>query len=99
MLTVLSAAVQQVCSSNTFPKHFSRKLAGRLTRQQFSQMKDLEMNNSLARDMTEATRLTQAGRLSEATALLQSCYEENGFPAPSPMGETLHAQPSRFRRQ
>jgi len=26
-------------------------------------MKDLEMNNSLAHDMIEATRLTQAGRL------------------------------------
>jgi len=63
VLTVLRAAVQRFCSSNTFPKHFPRKQAGRLTRQQFSQMKDFEMNDSLARDMIEATRLTQAGRL------------------------------------
>jgi poly(hydroxyalkanoate) depolymerase family esterase len=86
VLTVLSAAVQQVCSSNTFPKHFPRKLAGRLTRQLFSQMKDFEMNNSLARDMIEATRLTQAGRLSEATALLQKLLRGERFSSTKPHG-------------
>ena len=39
------------------------------------------MNNPLARDMIEATRLTQAGRLNEATALLQKLLRGERFPS------------------
>ena len=44
------------------------------------------MNNSLARDMIEATSLTQAGRLSEATALLQKLLRGERFPSTKPHG-------------
>ena len=42
------------------------------------------MNNPLARDMIEATRLTQAGRLNEATALLQKLLRGERFPSTEP---------------
>ena len=86
VLTVLSAAAQRVCSSNTLPETFPQKPARRLTRQLFSEMKDLEMNNPLARDMIEATRLTQAGRLNEATALLQKLLRGDRFPSTESQG-------------
>lgn len=42
------------------------------------------MSNSLARDMIEATRLTQAGRLNEATALLQKLLRGERIPGTEP---------------
>ena len=44
------------------------------------------MNNPLARDMIEATRLTQAGRLNEATALLQKLLRGDRFPSTESQG-------------
>ena len=57
------------------------------------------MNNPLARDMIEATRLTRPGVLTRQLHSYKSCCEAIGFPARSPKGETLRARPSSFRRQ
>ena len=47
------------------------------------------MNNGLHPDMLEATRLTQAGRLTEATALLQRLLQSRA--APEPVSGTVHS--------
>jgi poly(hydroxyalkanoate) depolymerase family esterase len=55
------------------------------------------MNDGLHPDMIEATRLTRAGRLSEATALLQRVLGSGTAPgfASGPTGETAHAPAGR----
>ena len=55
------------------------------------------MNHGLHPDMIEATRLTRAGRLSEATALLQRVLGSGTAPDPAsgPTGDTAHAPAGR----
>jgi poly(hydroxyalkanoate) depolymerase family esterase len=52
-----------------------------------------DMNDALHADMLEATRLTRAGRLAEATALLQRALGRGTEPDPAsgPTGEAAHA--------
>ena len=58
------------------------------------------MNDALHADMLEATRLTRAARLSEATALLQRVLRSGTVPdiASGPTGETAHAPAGRGSR-
>ena len=58
------------------------------------------MNDGLHPDMLEATRLTRAGRLTEATALLQRVLRSGTAPdtASGPTGETAHAPAGRGSR-
>ena len=51
------------------------------------------MNHGLQSEMLEATRLTRAGRLTEATALLQRVLRGDTVPdtASGPTGDTGHA--------
>jgi hypothetical protein len=58
------------------------------------------MNDGLHPDMIEATRLTRAGRLTEATALLQRVFGSGTVPDPAsgPTGETAHAPAGRGSR-
>ena len=49
------------------------------------------MNDGLHPDMIEATRLTRAGRISEATALIQRVLGSGTAPGCGPTGETAHA--------
>jgi poly(hydroxyalkanoate) depolymerase family esterase len=58
------------------------------------------MNDSLHADMLEATRLTRAGRLTEATALLQRALRSEPAPdtASGPTGEGAHARTGRDSR-
>src|SRR5258708_14594497 len=46
----------------------------------FPAQKDLDMNDRMHREMLEATRLTRAGRLSDATALLQRLLRSGRAP-------------------
>jgi poly(hydroxyalkanoate) depolymerase family esterase len=58
------------------------------------------MNDALHADMLEATRLTRAGRLTEATALLQRALRGGTVPDPAsgPTGEAAHAPAGRGAR-
>ena len=58
------------------------------------------MNDSLHADMLEATRLTRAGQLTEATELLQRVLRGGTVPDPAsgPTGETAHAPAGRVPR-
>jgi poly(hydroxyalkanoate) depolymerase family esterase len=58
------------------------------------------MNDGLHPDMLEATRLTRAGRLTEATALLQRVLGSGTVPDPAsgPTGGTAHAPAGRASR-
>ena len=58
------------------------------------------MNDALHSDMLEATRLTRAGRLTEATALLQRALRGGTVPdtASGPTGEAAHAPAGRGSR-
>ena len=58
------------------------------------------MNDALHADMLEATRLTRAGRLTEATALLQRALRGGTVPdtASGPTGEAAHAPAGRGSR-
>jgi poly(hydroxyalkanoate) depolymerase family esterase len=58
------------------------------------------MNDALHADMLEATRLTRAGRLTEATALLQRALRGETVPdtASGPTGEAPHASVGRGSR-
>ena len=55
------------------------------------------MNHGLHPDVAAATRLTRAGRLSEATALLQRVLGSGPVPHPASgqTGDTAHAPPGR----
>ena len=58
------------------------------------------MNDALHSDMLEATRLTRAGRLADATALLQRVLRSGAVPdtASGPTGEAAHAPAGRAPR-
>jgi poly(hydroxyalkanoate) depolymerase family esterase len=58
------------------------------------------MNDALHSDMLEATRLTRAGRLTDATALLQRALRSRTVPdtASGPTGEAAHAPTGRDSR-
>jgi poly(hydroxyalkanoate) depolymerase family esterase len=58
------------------------------------------MNDALHADMLEATRLTRAGRLTEATALLQRALRTGTEPDPAsgPIGEAARAPAGRGAR-
>ena len=58
------------------------------------------MNDALHADMLEATRLTRAGRLADATALLQRALRSGTVPdtASGPTGEAAHAPAGRDSR-
>ena len=58
------------------------------------------MNDGLHADMLEATRLTRAGRLTEATALLQRALRSGTVPdtAYGPTGEAADAPAGRVAR-
>jgi hypothetical protein len=51
----------------------------------------MHMNDGLQSEMLEATRLTRAGRLTEATALLQRALRGGTVPDTGPAGDAGHA--------
>ena len=85
MHTIRSSEFQQVHRADFPPEHSQKTVwAPDRTLQLFSKCRKTEMNDPVRNDMIEALRLTQAGRLGEATALLQKLLRGERFPNTKP---------------